>query len=227
MKQDYLIFYTNSMFGDVGNIADYARQHSTPEDDVLHALYRETHLTTVYPRMLSGHLQGMLLNLISHIMSPSRILEIGTFTGYSAICMARGLAKGGILHTIDINDELAEIATRYFRLAGLEKSIILHNGDALNVIPELKEVFDLVFVDGDKEQYIRYYELVMPKLRPGGIILVDNVLWSGKVLPDNPDGDKETLSIREFNSMIAGDNRVEKLLLPFRDGIFMIRKLSD
>jgi predicted O-methyltransferase YrrM len=227
MKQDYLIFYTNSMFGDVGNIADYARQHSTPEDTILHALYRETHLTTVYPRMLSGHLQGTLLNLISQMIKPSRILEIGTFTGYSAICMARGLAKGGILHTIDINDELAEIANRYFKLAGLEQSIVLHNGDALNIIPKLNEVFDLVFVDGDKEQYIRYYELVMPKLRKGGIILVDNVLWSGKVLAESPDKDKETESIREFNSMIAGDSRVEKLLLPFRDGIFIIRKLGD
>jgi len=206
---------------------DYAVAYSSPDDSVLHQLYRETHLTTVYPRMLSGPLQGRFLQFISQMIRPSRILEIGTFTGYSAICLARGLAKGGILHTIDINDELAEMALRYFKLALLDDAIVLHNGDALNVIPSLDEVFDLAFIDGDKEQYIQYLELVFPKLRTGGFVLVDNVLWSGKVLPDNRDTDPETLRIREFNNFVVKDSRLEKMLLPLRDGIYILRKVSD
>jgi len=212
------------MIIDTKNITDYSIKYTTPEDDVLQKLYRETHLTTVYPRMLSGPLQGKLLEFISRMMKPSRILEIGTFTGYSAICLARGLAPGGILHTIDINDELAETALRYFREAGLENSIVLHSGDALDIIPGLNEIFDLVFIDGDKEEYIRYYELVIPKVRAGGFVIVDNVLWSGKVLPDCRETDKETISIREFNDLVAGDDRVVKMMLPFRDGIYLLYK---
>jgi len=212
------------MIIDTKNITDYSIKYTTPEDDVLQKLYRETHLTTVYPRMLSGPLQGKLLEFISRMMKPSRILEIGTFTGYSAICLARGLAPGGILHTIDINDELAETALRYFREAGLENSIVLHSGDALDIIPGLNEIFDLVFIDGDKEEYIRYYELVIPKVRAGGFVIVDNVLWSGKVLPDCSETDTETISIREFNDLVAGDDRVVKMMLPFRDGIYLLYK---
>ncbi len=210
-----------------GNIMDYAAGHSTPEDEVLHKLYRETYLTTVYPRMASGHMQGRLLEMISRMIEPMRILEIGTFTGYSAICLARGLAPGGLLHTIDINDELAEMALRYFSMAGLDKSIIFHNGDALRVIPELNETFDLAFIDGDKKQYLLYYEEIIRKVRTGGFILADNVLWSGKVLTENLENDKDTAGIREFNEFVAGDIRVEKLLLPFRDGLYMLRKISS
>lgn len=207
------------------NITEYAIKFSTPEDDVLQRLYRETHLTTVYPNMLSGPLQGRLLEFISRMIKPLKILEIGTFTGYSAIFLSRGLAPGGVLHTIDINDELAETANRYFKEAGVGNSVILHVGDALDIIPGLNESFDLVFIDADKEEYIRYYELVLPKVRQGGFILVDNVLWGGKVLPGNKDNDKETISIREFNNMVLNDPRVDKLMLPFRDGIYLLYKL--
>src|SRR5512133_188642 len=209
---------------DAQKLNDYIIDFSTREDDVLYRLNRETHLTTVYPRMLSGPLQGKFLEFISRMMKPSMILEIGTFTGYSAICLARGLSETGVLHTIDINDELAATALKYFKLAGLEHKIVLHNGNAIDVIPRINETFDLVFIDGDKEQYLEYYETVLPALKPGGFILVDNVLWSGKVLPGNQDNDKETVCIREFNNFIRNDDRVEKLLLPFRDGIYLLFK---
>ncbi|HLO61307.1 MAG TPA: O-methyltransferase [Bacteroidales bacterium] len=213
------------MLKDPQKIEEYILKYSSPEDEVLNRLNRETHLTTVYPRMLSGHLQGKFLEMISFMIRPHRILEIGTFTGYSAICLAKGLAEGGLVHTIDINDELAETALRYFKEAKQDHLIKMHIGDAVDVVPNLNEVFDLVFIDGDKEQYIDYYEVVLPKLRTGGFILVDNVLWSGKVLPDCRDNDKETICIREFNNFIQNDKRIEKLLLPFRDGIYIFRKL--
>jgi predicted O-methyltransferase YrrM len=211
------------MLNDPEKIWEYAQRQSTHEDELLYTLYRETNLKTVYPNMLSGNLQGQLLKLFSCMIQPNRILEIGTFTGYSAICMARGLREGGLLHTIDINDELTEIANRFFRLAGLEHQIISHTGDALSIVPELNELFDLAFIDGDKEEYSEYYGVVFPKIRKGGIILADNVLWGGKVLAG--DADKETSGIRAFNALIARDDRVEKLLLPFRDGIYILRKL--
>jgi len=205
---------------------EYALQHSSPEDEILNKLSRETHLRTVYPRMLSGPLQGKLLEMISHMLKPARILEIGTFTGYSGICLARGLAEGGVLHTIDINDETTIIAHKYFNLAGLAGKIVLHTGDALEIIPALDEVFDLIFIDGDKEQYLPYYHTVFDKLRMGGFILADNVLWGGKVLPGKKISDKETRGILDFNIFVAGDIRVEKILVPFRDGLYMIRKVT-
>lgn len=209
---------------DIQKLNEYVLDFSTPEDEVLYRLNRETHLTTVYPRMLSGPLQGKFLEFISRMMKPDCILEIGTFTGYSAICLARGLSETGILHTVDINDEITETALKYFKQAGLENRIVLHNGDALDIIPQIEGDFDLVFIDGDKEQYITYYETVLPRLKKGGFILVDNVLWSGKVLPGNTDNDKETNCIREFNNFVKNDGRVEKLLLPFRDGIYLLFK---
>ncbi|MFO7369330.1 MAG: O-methyltransferase [Bacteroidales bacterium] len=209
------------------DIARYAAEFTSPEDEVLYNLYRETNLTTVYPHMLSGHLQGRFLEIISHMIRPVRILEIGTFTGYSAICMARGLGQNGLLHTIDINDELAGVALKYFGLAGLEDRIVMHTGDACTVIPTLDESFDLVFIDGDKEQYIAYYKALFPKVKKGGFILADNVLWGGKVLPGIVTGDKETKGIQEFNTFVKHDSRVEKMLLPFRDGIFILRKTCD
>jgi predicted O-methyltransferase YrrM len=215
------------MSDDFKEMLDYAIKHTTAEDEILNQLYRETNLKTVYPRMLSGHLQGRLLEFISRMMRPSRILEIGTFTGYSAICLARGLADNGLMYTLDINDELSEIALRYFKLAGLQDKIILQSGDAREVIPGLDERFDLVFIDGDKEQYLQYYELALNKLRKGGFILADNVLWGGKVLPGSMDQDKETKNIRAFNDYVSKDVRVQKLLLPFRDGIFILHKITD
>jgi caffeoyl-CoA O-methyltransferase len=208
-------------------IIEYAQAHTTIEDDVLHQLYRETNLTTVYPRMLSGHLQGKFLEFISFMIQPSRILEIGTFTGYSAICLARGLKPGGMLHTIDINDEIKDVALRYFKKAGLEHCIQLHIGDACSVIARLDECFDLVFIDGDKEQYELYYHEAFAKLRVGGVMLVDNVLWGGKVLPGCRDHDKESNSIRRFNNKVFEDNRTAKILMPLRDGIYMLRKLGN
>jgi caffeoyl-CoA O-methyltransferase len=208
-------------------VNEYALQHTSREDDVLHQIYRETNLTTVYPHMLSGHLQGKLLEMISKMIKPERILEIGTFTGYSAICLAKGLAEGGMLHTIDINDELTGVACRYFALAGLEDQIRMHTGHACEIIPLLEETFDLVFIDADKEEYLRYYELSFPKVRMGGFILADNVLWGGKVLPSSTDKNKETRGVREFNEFVMKDNRVEKLFLPFRDGLYMLRKISE
>jgi caffeoyl-CoA O-methyltransferase len=207
-------------------IMDYALQHSTAEDPVLKGLYRETNLKTVYPHMLSGHLQGKLLEMISHMIRPHRVLEIGTFTGYSAICLAKGLSEKGLLHTIDINDELTEMALRYFRLSGMAEKIILHTGDARKIIPDIGENFDLAFIDGDKEQYLDYYQQIMNKLKIGGFIIADNVLWGGKVLPVNAGRDKETAGINEFNRFVAGDPRVDKILLPFRDGWFILRKIA-
>jgi caffeoyl-CoA O-methyltransferase len=205
-------------------IFEYAGQHSSQEDEVLAALNRETHLSTVYPNMLSGHLQGRFLEMISRLLAPRRILEIGTFTGYSAICMARGLAKGGLLHTIDINDETMVMAKKYIHLASLDDKIILHTGNAMEIIPGLREIFDLV---ADKPQYVSYYNAVFDKLRIGGIILADNVFWGGKVLSENKFPDRETKGILDFNKFVSGDARVEKVMIPLRDGLLMIRKNSE
>jgi len=208
-------------------IFEYARQHSSAEDEVLAALSRETHLRTVYPNMLSGHLQGRFLEMISHLLAPRRILEIGTFTGYSAICMARGLAEGGFLHTLDINDETMVIAKKFIHLAALDDRIILHTGNAMDIIPDLTEIFDLVFIDADKPRYISYYNAVFDKLRLGGVILADNVLWGGKVLSENKYPDLETKGILDFNKFVSEDVRVEKVMIPLRDGLLMIRKVSE
>ena len=208
-------------------IYEYARQHSSPEDEVLAALNRETHLCTVYPNMLSGHLQGKFLEMFSHLLAPHRILEIGTFTGYSSICMARGLAEGGLLHSIDINDETMVIAKKYIHLAALDDKIILHTGKAIDIISNIQEIFDLVFIDADKPEYISYYNAVFKKLRVGGVILADNVLWGGKVLNENKYPDRETKGILDFNKFVSEDVRVEKVMIPLRDGLLMIRKVSE
>ena len=209
-----------------GQIMEYAILHTSSEDEVLSRLYRETNLKTVYPHMLSGHMQGKLLKMISHMIRPGRILEIGTFTGYSAICLASGLSENGLLHTIDINDEITEMALKYFMQAGLSEKIIMHTGDAREIIPGLSDNFDLAFIDGDKEQYLDYYQQIMKKLKTGGFIIADNVLWGGKVLPGYAGRDKEAKGISEFNRFVAQDPRVEKILLPFRDGWFILRKIE-
>jgi predicted O-methyltransferase YrrM len=165
--------------------------------------------------------------MISRLLAPRRILEIGTFTGYSAICMARGLAADGLLHTIDINDETMVIARKYIHRAALDDKIILHTGNALDVISGLSETFDLVFIDADKPQYVSYYNAAFNKLRVGGIILADNVLWDGKVLDENKFPDRETKGILDFNTFVSEDGRVEKVMIPLRDGLLMIRKVSE
>jgi len=202
----------------------YLLEHSSQEDPVLKELARHTYLNEVHPRMLSGHILGSFLTLFSKILSPERILEIGTFTGYSAICLARGLREGGCLTTIEVNDELRETSLEFFRRAGLKEHIDLINGDALEVIPSLAGSFDLVFIDAHKDDYPAYYDLVIEKVPSGGYILADNVLWGGKVL-ENPITDATTRIIDQFNQKVKGDNRVENLLLPLRDGVMLMKKL--
>jgi predicted O-methyltransferase YrrM len=205
-------------------IQAYSEAHTTPESEVLQKLHRDTHTKVLMPRMLSGHLQGRLLSQFSHMLRPKSILEIGTYTGYSAICLAEGLADGGKLITIDKNEELEAMMRKAWHAAGLSDVIELHLGDARAILPGIPGPFDLVFIDADKKNYLLYYQEILPKVRPGGIILADNVLWSGKVA--NPESkDVDTLALREFNAFVANDPRVETLLLPIRDGIMMARKL--
>jgi len=205
-------------------IDQYSAQHSTNESELLKQINRDTHAKVMKPRMLSGHLQGRVLSMISNMIRPKRILEIGTYTGYSAICLAEGLQPDGKLITIDVNEELENQVRGYFEAAQLKNTVEYTIGNAATIIPTLSGEFDLVFIDADKEQYSKYFDLVIDKVRPGGIILADNVLWSGKVLDPKPD--KDTRAILEFNNKIQADMRVENVLLPIRDGIMMIRKLS-
>ncbi len=215
-QQDYQI--TNPEF------ENYAETHSTPESELLHRLYRETNLKTMYPRMMSGQLQGNFLRMVSRMMRPDRILEIGTFTGYSAINLAMGLNGNGKLHTIDSNAESVEIARKYFREAGLEDRIVAHVGNALEILNTINDTFDLVFIDADKENYLNYYETIFERVRPGGVIMADNTLWGGKVV-DADHADHETRGVIRFNNAVHADPRVEHVLLPVRDGIMMINKL--
>ena len=205
------------------DIERYAEMHSSPEPELLSKLNRETHLRTHMPQMLSGTAQGTFLRMISRMLKPERILEIGTFTGYSALCLAEGLPESGMLHTIELNPEMQDFAGRYFAEAGLGHKITIHIGHAAEVIPCLPGSFDLVFIDADKENYILYFELCMKKLNPGGFILADNTLWYGKVL-DTHSADKETMAIQAFNDFVMRFPGVENLMLPFRDGLTLIRK---
>jgi len=202
----------------------YLETHSTCEDPVLSELTRHTHLKEIHPRMLSGQVLGAFLTLFSKLVSPNQILEVGTYTGYSAICLAKGLKKGGKLTTLELNDELRQTALTFFEKADTGNSIELINGDALKIIPGLPGPFDLAFIDANKENYPAYYELIVEKLSPGGYILADNVLWGGKVLEDF-DKDSSTRAIRQFNDLVTEDPRVENLLLPVRDGLMIIKKL--
>jgi predicted O-methyltransferase YrrM len=201
----------------------YCESHSTAEDDVLQSLNRETHAKVLSPRMISGHLQGQFLTFISSMLQPESILEIGTYTGYSAICLARGLKPNGKLITIDVNDELKEMVEQYLSKANVLDSCEVLTGDAEKIIPTLNKKFDLVFIDADKKNNALYYDLIFDFVKPGGIILIDNVLWSGKVLQEDK-FDKDTSGIVALNEKIAADTRVEPLLLPIRDGLWVIRK---
>jgi caffeoyl-CoA O-methyltransferase len=203
-------------------IEQYAADHSAPESQVLQKLNRETHAKVLMPRMLSGHLQGRVLSMLSAIRQPKFILEIGTYTGYSALCLAEGLAPNGQLHTIDVNEELETMIRRYLAEAGYTEQIHLHIGNALEIIPTLPHAWDLVFIDADKENYAAYFDLVIDRLAPGGLILADNVLWSGKVL--HAQKDIETEALDAFNKKVRADKRVTPLLLPVRDGLMVLRK---
>ncbi len=200
----------------------YILDNTSPEDPVLEDLYRQTHIRFINPNMASGHLQGKLLEFISRMINPETILEIGTFTGYSAICLAMGLKPGGKLYTTEINDELKEFSLSYFRRAGLEKSIVQLTGRAQDLIPGLDAKFDLAFIDGDKREYTEYYNIIIRKMKSKGFILADNVLWGGMVL-ENETTDPQARGIIEFNEMIREQKNIEKLILHIRDGLMLIR----
>ena len=202
----------------------YICTHLKEEDPALKELERETFLNVLRPRMLSGHVQGTLLTMFSQMIQPKRILEIGTYTGYSAICLAKGLPNDGRLHTIEVNDELENMAKKYFEKAGMNSKIIQHIGDAKAIIPTLDEPFDLVFIDADKREYSNYFDLVIDKIPSGGMIIADNILWSGKVTEKPDPRDEQTKGILEFNLKVKHDSRVTQTIVPLRDGLMLIRK---
>ncbi len=206
-------------------IQEYAENFTSPESEILASLNRETWANVLIPRMLSGHIQGRILSLFSHMLRPKNILEIGTYTGYSALCLSEGLQADGVLHTIDINEELEPMITRYIQQAGKQDQIKLHIGAALEIIPTIPGNFDLVFIDADKENYAHYFDAVIDRMPSGGIIIADNVLWSGKVLDENERSvDEETAALHQYNQKINNDERVENLLFPVRDGLMVARK---
>ncbi|HEY1010690.1 MAG TPA: O-methyltransferase [Daejeonella sp.] len=204
------------------DLKSYLLKYCDPEDDLLKNIDRETNLKVSMPRMLSGHYQGRVLSMLSKMIMPDRILEIGTFTGYATLCLAEGLNANGVIHTIDINAELEDMVRANFAKSPLNGNIVYHIGNAVRIIPEINEVFDIVFIDADKKNNGTYYSLVIDKLRSGGVIIIDNVLWSGKVLDEKTD--TNTAIITNFNKMVSEDQRVEKLILPVRDGLFIVRK---
>jgi predicted O-methyltransferase YrrM len=208
-------------------IDQYARNHTSTEMPVLAKLTRATHTRTHMPQMLSGHLQGVFLQMISHMIKPSAILEIGTFTGYSAICLSQGLKPNGRLTTIECNPEMEDFAKPYFNEAGLTDKITMITGNALKIIENLQGPFDLVFIDADKENYVNYFEMVFPKVAPGGYILADNTLWYGKVIQPGAESDRETAGIIRFNKYVQEHKGVENVLLPVRDGIMIVRKKPE
>ena len=205
-------------------IEEYISEHSDTEPEYLAKINRLTHQTLINPRMMSGHLQGRVLSMFCKMIQPVRILELGTYVGYSALCMAESLPENGVLHTVECDDELQDIILENFAKSDYGSKIVLHIGDALQVINELDVNFDLVFIDADKRDYTAYYESIMPKLRQGGFIIADNTLWDGKVIRPVEHNDKHTIEIMHFNDYIAKDERVEEVMLPLRDGLTIIRK---
>lgn len=205
-------------------LEQYIKDHSTPEDPVLAELYRQTHIKFVNPNMVCGHIQGQLLEFIVHMSNPKNILEIGTYTGYSAICLAKGLKEGGKLYTIEINDELIEFSQHYFKKAGVADKIIQLTGDAVEIIPTLDVTFDLIYIDGDKREYIQYFDASLEKLNEGGTIIADNILWGDKVL-DSDTKDQQTRGVIAFNEAIKERKDIEKVIIPLRDGLTLIRRI--
>lgn len=205
-------------------IEEYIEKNSSKEPNILKNLNKETYLKVLNPRMLSGHIQGRFLSIISKLIKPKKILEIGTYTGYSAICLAEGLIENGVIHTIDINEELASMQNKFFKKSNHNNSIIQYVGDAQNIINSIDEKFDLVFLDADKENYIEYYKLFIEKVKKGGLIIADNVLWTGKVVEPEKYDDDLTKYLVDFNKMISEDSRVENIILPLRDGLNIILK---
>jgi predicted O-methyltransferase YrrM len=207
------------------DLENYVANHSEAESELLAKLNRETHLKVLQPRMLSGHLQGRVLSLLSKLVQPKYIIEVGTYTGYSALCLAEGLQQSGELHTLDINEELVPIQQKYFQQSVYRKQIKAHLGNALEIIPKLDFRFDLAFIDADKPNYANYFDLILPKMNKGGIILSDNVLWSGKVVETLKKSDKSTAAIMAYNKKLKEDPRVETIMLPIRDGLTVCRVL--
>lgn len=207
------------------DLSEYIENHTSAETGLLKKLSRDTYAHILMPRMLSGHVQGRFLSMISHMISPAAILEIGTYTGYSAICLAEGLKQNGKLYTLDINEELEGMVRKYFKEAGLQDRIDYRIGNALEIIPAMNIQFDLVFIDADKENYLNYYNLIFDKVKAGGYIIADNVLWSGKVVDKNIKTDKDTKALMDFNDFVHQDERVENIILPLRDGLMIVRKL--
>ncbi len=205
-------------------IEEYILSHSDDEGELLAALNRDANVNLLRPRMLSGHLQGRILKMFCRMLAPKRVLEIGTYTAYATLCMAEGMAPDGRIHTIEINDEMEDFINKYLDRSPHKEKITVHFGDALEVIPKLRGEFDLVFIDADKRLYSEYYDLVFPMVRPGGLILADNTLWDGHVVEVPRSADKQTLGIMAFNDKIKRDDRVEKVILPLRDGLTMIWK---
>ena len=206
-------------------LESFVEQHTSPESALLKDLNRETWAKVLIPRMLSGHLQGRVLSMLSHMIKPKRVLEIGTYTGYSALCFAEGLAEGGKIHTIDINEELEPMIQRFINASHYSDAIELHIGNALEIIPQLKEDWDLIFIDADKENYSNYYQLLIEHLKPGSYVIADNVLWSGKVTEEPNKHDEETAALVAYSKMITDDKRVENVLFPIRDGLQIARVL--
>jgi caffeoyl-CoA O-methyltransferase len=206
---------------------DYILANSSAESPLLDELYRQTHLRVMNPRMISGHIQGRFLSFISRMIAPKRILEIGTFTGYGTICLAEGLSHSGVIHTIDTDEEIIEFAKIYFERAGILNKVTIHHGDARTIIPDLELRFQLIYIDGEKDEYPAYYLLAMQCLEKGGFIIADNVLWNNKVFQSPAKNDKATAGIREFTEMIKKDDRVEEVILPLRDGLMLIQKLKE
>jgi len=205
-------------------LEEYILSHSDEEGELAAALNRDAHVNLLRPRMLSGHLQGRILKMYCRMLRPRRVLEIGTYTGYATLCMAEGLEEGALIHTLEIDDEMEDFIRKYLDRSPYKDRIRLHIGDAMELVPRMDETFDLVFIDADKRMYSEYYDLVFPKLCPGGLILADNTLWDGKVLEKVPASDRQTQGILAFNEKIKRDERVEKVILPLRDGLTMIWK---
>lgn len=206
-------------------IDDYVVAHSEKEPELLYNLNRQTHMKVLQPRMLSGHLQGRVLSMLSHMIQPKNVLEIGTYTGYSALCFAEGLQKDGKITTIDINYELEDIIKKHVDESEFKNNIDFKIGDATEIIPALEDEFDIVFIDADKSNYVNYYNLVFDKVKKGGYIIADNVLWSGKVIEDYDSLDRDTQIIMDYNKLVLEDDRVQNVLFPIRDGLMIARKL--
>lgn len=204
-------------------IDDYIVRHIDKESEYMHSLWRATQLHLLYGRMASGHIQGRLLKMLVGMIRPKMVLEIGTYSGYSGLCMAEGLEEGAHLHTVEINDEQEDFTLPWFKNSPYADKITMHIGDAMDVVPKLQVMFDMAFIDGDKRRYTEYYEMVLQHLNPGGYILADNTLWDGHVVDENAH-DAQTLGIKAFNDLVANDDRVEKIILPLRDGLTIIKK---